>query len=1111
MSFVARLGIVALIVALGALMGCVSDDAPVDAGACPEGRYDCGGRCVDRETDSAHCGRCGLRCVDGEHCVGGQCRACPAGQADCDGDALTGCETLIASDQANCGACGRACAVGDCVGGVCVGSTCEPPTTRCGAICTDTSTDRDNCGACNHGCGAEARCERGACLCVAGNILCHDTCVDPASNAFHCGACDRPCGGDARCEGGVCICPAGNAFCDGACADLNSNRFHCGTCGHACGGSARCEGGECVCPSGGVACGGDCADLTSNRSHCGACGHACNQDEFCTAGECRCYDGRERCGSTCANLRWSSDHCGACGHGCGSNEVCADGTCIPGCRFGLLCGGVCVDPNTDVENCGACGRRCDASQRCLAGRCRITACPTSTDDCDGDVRNGCETSLSTSAYNCGACGHRCALNGLCAAGACTCPAGWAECWGPGGYCARVVDDPVNCGSCDVHCRGDTSCVLGRCVCPSGRTNCLYHCVDLQTDRSQCGACGHACRYGEVCVGGVCQCPEGYTACPDSPSHTSNCLDLRSDRLACGACMRSCRLDQVCTGGRCACAEGMAECAGVCVDVASTSTRCGACDVVCPSDRTCDLGRCVCPIGTVDCGGVCVSTSTSAAHCGRCGNACSAPAGYVAACREGVCASACRSGFGDCDGDAGNGCETDLRTSAANCGRCGRACAGGSTCIGGACPRDRWALAFGGPNSDDLTDVAVSADGSVYVTAQVDGPSVAFGATTLALAAHTMGAVVLALSREGAVRWVRRLGDGVHDGACGVVVDSSGDVFALAAVTATVGGTSEALLARFAPSGELRWSRRLPGATCSSRPFLDASGNVYLSLLVRDSIDVGAGPIAVRHGGLIASFTRDGEFRNMIQLADDGRDFYFNVSPLSVAFGPSGDGFAVGFFFGSMTAGAFTRTSIDQSDGFVAGITSSGSVRWLRTLAGASWEGVNSVAVDASGDALITGELPGGRATWGADEFAPSITRRGVFVARLAPDGSLRWSRRYPMMYGSARPHGASFNAAGEALFTFEFYEEGPDLGAGPIAATRGAIVLRFGPSGDQRAQRIIELPDHHYNSIVRPQDDAIILGTTFGLDVSTPPTATIEGLSYVGYGHGDCVVTRLAP
>nr|MBK7068859.1 DUF5050 domain-containing protein [Deltaproteobacteria bacterium] len=45
---------------------------------------------------------------------------------------------------------------------------------------------------------------------------------------------------------------------------------------------------------------------------------------------------------------------------------------------------------------------------------------------------------------------------------------------------------------------------------------------------------------------------------------------------------------------------------------------------------------------------------------------------------------CRIGRADCDGDASNGCEVDLATSASNCGACGAACGPGSSCVAGAC-------------------------------------------------------------------------------------------------------------------------------------------------------------------------------------------------------------------------------------------------------------------------------------------------------------------------------------------------------------------------------------------------------------------------------------------
>jgi len=43
------------------------------------------------------------------------------------------------------------------------------------------------------------------------------------------------------------------------------------------------------------------------------------------------------------------------------------------------------------------------------------------------------------------------------------------------------------------------------------------------------------------------------------------------------------------------------------------------------------------------------------------------------CASGACTFTCNGGFGDCDGTASNGCETNLATSTANCGACGSVC------------------------------------------------------------------------------------------------------------------------------------------------------------------------------------------------------------------------------------------------------------------------------------------------------------------------------------------------------------------------------------------------------------------------------------------------------
>ncbi len=96
----------------------------------------------------------------------------------------------------------------------------------------------------------------------------------------------------------------------------------------------------------------------------------------------------------------------------------------------------------------------------------------------------------------------------------------------------------------------------------------------------------------------------------------------------------------------------------------------------------DSGCGDCPLPRACCMGSCVDPQSDAMHCGRCGTACP-----NTTCSSGLCTNTCRLGFGDCDANATNGCETDLASSASHCGRCGTPCAPANadgTCTSGRC-------------------------------------------------------------------------------------------------------------------------------------------------------------------------------------------------------------------------------------------------------------------------------------------------------------------------------------------------------------------------------------------------------------------------------------------
>lgn len=195
-------------------------------------------------------------------------------------------------------------------------------------------------------------------------------------------------------------------------------------------------------------------------------------------------------------------------------------------------------------------------------------------------------------------------------------------------------------------------------------------------------------------------------CPEVPGAVTTC--------EAGVCGWTCR------PGRVDCDRNTEN--GCEADVAADPRNCGACGMACPAApgmvATCSAGVCgtgplVCSGGLANCDGdvangceVNLSTGAPATtgivnHCGACGRTCSF-ANAAAQCLAGQCVmGACNAGFGNCDGEPSDGCEANLSTNTAHCGRCGGFCSfpnavsscnnGGcriASCNAGWCDRDR---------------------------------------------------------------------------------------------------------------------------------------------------------------------------------------------------------------------------------------------------------------------------------------------------------------------------------------------------------------------------------------------------------------------------------------
>jgi hypothetical protein len=116
-----------------------------------------------------------------------------------------------------------------------------------------------------------------------------------------------------------------------------------------------------------------------------------------------------------------------------------------------------------------------------------------------------------------------------------------------------------------------------------------------------------------------------------------------------------------------------------------------CTPSCATDELCVEGACIKNCGALtDCEGVCVDTNSTAAHCGDCDQACAG--GQL--CELGECKDDCSAGSTQC----GDGC-FDTQTSIEHCGGCDMPCQVDQDCVGGGCVASCESLLTGTPFVD----------------------------------------------------------------------------------------------------------------------------------------------------------------------------------------------------------------------------------------------------------------------------------------------------------------------------------------------------------------------------------------------------------------------------
>jgi fibronectin type 3 domain-containing protein len=307
-------------------------------------------------------------------------------------------------------------------------------------------------------------------------------------------------------------------------------------------------------------------------------------------------------------------------------------------------------------------------------------------------------------------------------------------------------------------------------------------------------------------------------------------------------------------------------------------------------------------------------------------------------------------------------------------------------------------------------VAVDGSGRVTVGGEFAG-TVDFGGGPVTSAAYSwfdpatvQDGFVAQYTASGAYRWARQIGNEGDDEVTGVAVDGSGNVIVvgwlgswevdLGGGPTTSFGDVDMFVAKYSASGTHLWSRRVGGsqAETPAAVAVDGQGNVWVVGRFFETTDLGGGTLTAVGGLDQDGFIVKYAGTTGACLWSRGLGSTGYDEARGVAIDGSGNAIVTGWFSGSGNFGGGTLSSAGGNDVFLAKYTSTGGYVWARRYGSSGADEGRAVAVDPTTDQIVvTGNFEGS-VNFGGGTLT-SAGSNDVFVAKYGSTGAHVWSRR----------------------------------------------------------------------------------------------------------------------
>ncbi len=310
---------------------------------------------------------------------------------------------------------------------------------------------------------------------------------------------------------------------------------------------------------------------------------------------------------------------------------------------------------------------------------------------------------------------------------------------------------------------------------------------------------------------------------------------------------------------------------------------------------------------------------------------------------------------------------------------------------------------------------------------------------------------------------QNLGTGDSELVLGIALDPSGNAWVVGQAEGDLGGGNQgnldAFIAKYNTFGTLMVSQNLGtiGDDYASSAAIDASGNLWIAGLTTD--DFGGG----NQGGadaFIAKYDASGTPLFSKNLGTAGED-----TAVSIASDGSGNIWVTGY-----TDGNFGGGNQGGIDGFVAKYDSLGVLVFAKNLGTSGEDYASSIALDASGNAWVTGQTDGSFAGGNQGD-------NDVFIAKFDPAGSFLFAQNLGTS-GSDLATGVALDGAQNAWVTGSTTG---NLGGGNQGAA-DAFIAKYDSNGSLIFAKNLgtSVGDFAYSIAIAPDGYPWITGRTSG-------------------------------